>query len=125
MGKQFFEFLKDITNKKEYLYNEDTAEDYSPYMINRYLSMDSGTALYAQETNLMPNIDPQMHHDYMFYGLRKMNRYFDYTKKIEISKKIKVLGEYFNYSWGKARDIQNLFTDEDVENIAKQINYAD
>ena len=118
----FFEFLKDISYKKDYIYNDETRKDYSPYMINRYLSMLESTILYAQEMNTRPHIEPELHYEYLMNAIRPMSRFFKYKKAEKAHEDVVMLADYYQCSLVKAREYFKLHTLEDIREIAIKMN---
>lgn len=118
----FFDFLKDISQKKEYIYNDETKKSYVPYMVNRYLSMDQGTVLYAQEMNLRPGLPPELHYEYLMAAIRPMYRHFKYKKGSSEHEDVQMLSDYYECSLRTAREYFKLHTLEDIRNIANKMN---
>jgi hypothetical protein len=117
-----FEFLKNISQKKENILNEETKKSYSPYIINRYLSMHQGTILYAQEMNIRPSISSEMHYEYLINAVRPMYRRFEYKKAEKDHDDILLLSKYYECSITKARDYFKLHTIEEILSIASKYN---
>lgn len=111
-----FDLLKNINYTKEWVDVEDRGIDYSKFLINRTLSYGRDTIMYANEMNRLPNIDDQMHFDYFINILRKSKRFnkgFD-RKKDDL---IKVIMNYYNYTYQKANEIMPLLSDEQIETM--------
>lgn len=78
-----FDFLNDVSYKKEYLYNEDTKSQYNAFMILRGLGQHIDTVLLANELNKRPNISKEMHHDFLFYVIDARKRYGKWSKEVK------------------------------------------
>jgi len=118
----FWDFLKDISQKKENILNDDTKKSYSSYMINRYLSMLQGTVLYAQEMNLRPGMSDDMHYQYLLAAIRPMYRRFEYKKAEKNHEDIIMLADFYQCSIAKARDYFKLHSLEEMVEISKKFN---
>lgn len=116
-----FQFLTDISYNKKNILSEDVESQYSPYIINRFLSMDVSTIMYANEMNLRPNISKRMQYDYYLHGIKKHKRYFKYLKSTK-EKNLDIIKEYFNYSEKKAKEVVKLFSQQDLDAMATQLS---
>lgn len=117
----FFRFLTDISYEKEFLLNEDNQSQYYPYMVNRFLSMDVGTIMFAQEMNSRPSLDKDLHYQYLLNAVRKKKRYFKYMKN-EKNEQAQLLSEYYNININKAKEVLPLHTKDDLKVIASKLN---
>ena len=115
-----FDFLNDITFNKKNLLNDDTEKDYNSFMINRWLSMRVDTIMYAQEMNVNSHLPKNMQHDYYFYALKKQKRRFDYVKHKK-QNEIDIIKEYYGCSEVRAKEMLNLFSEEDMQYIKSKL----
>jgi len=117
-----FDFVKDINYKKKDLLKDDPdgqfEREYKPFLINRTLSFTSDTALYANEMNIRPFLDNKLQYHYLLNIIRPKNR-FGRWLKAEKYEAIDLIVEYYGYSFQKAREVIDIFTDEDLR-ILKQ-----
>lgn len=118
----FYDFLKDISSKKSYIYDDETKRDYTPYMINRFLSMERNTVLYAQEMNFRHQLDKDMHYEYLMAAIRPMYRHFKYQKADKIHDDIMMLAEYYNVNVSRAREMFKILTLDQMVEIQKLMN---
>lgn len=117
----FFEFLQDISYHKENILTEDNQSQYAPYMVNRFLSMDVSTLMYAQEMNSRPSLDKDLHYEYLINSIRKRKRFFKYIKA-DTDANVKLLAEYYNYSNAKAKEVLPLHSSKRLIEIATKMN---
>ena len=117
----FFKFLEDISYEKEFLLNDDNQSQYSPYMVNRFLSNDLSTLMYAQEMNIRPGIDKDMHYEYLMNAVRKKKRFFKYAKATK-DEVVTLLAEYYEYNARKAKEVASLHSEDDLASIASKLN---
>lgn len=115
------DFIKDISQFKKNILNEDNEKQYNSYLINRFLSMDATTILYAAEINIRPNMSKRMQYDYYLNAIEKRNRFFKYVKDVD-DENLAVVKEYFGYGKRKAKDALLLLTPEDIEYIKARLN---
>lgn len=116
-----FDFIKDISSFKKDILNEDNEKQYNSYLINRFLSMDVTTVLYAAEINIRPTMSKRMQYDYYLNAIEKRNRFFKYVKDVD-DENLAVVKEYFGYGKRKAKDALLLLTPEDIEYIKARLN---
>ncbi len=117
------EYLKAINHSKETLLDTDdefVEKKYMPFIINRCLSYFPDTIFYVNEMNACPSVDKKMHFDYLLNIIRKRKRYSKWLKTEE-SQRVNVIKEYYGYSDRKAREVVNIFTDSDIEEMAKYL----
>lgn len=113
-----FEFVNAINTTKQDLIrdseNPDLAETfYKPYPINKAFSYFKDTVMYANEINMYSNIDNKLQNDYYLNSIRKGKRYSKWHKKEE-DDKIEAIMEYYNVNYARAREINNILTDEQL-----------
>ena len=116
-----FDFLNNIQNFKNDIFDETTQSDYKPYVINRFLSANMDTVLYAQEMNQRSDLPKKLQHDFYLYGLRKKKRYCPWQKQSK-DDDVDAIMEYYNYSRTKALQILKLHTSEDLEYIKEMVS---
>jgi len=98
---------------------------YSPFLINKQLSVWPGTILYANEMNINYALDPKLQHAYYVASIRPTKRR-PYVKWMNDSKKNKDLdvgavAEYYKINTTKARQALNILTSTQLETIKKTL----
>ena len=116
-----FDFIKDISQNKKGIMNEETQKYYKPFMINKYLSMDVTTILYAAEINQRPYMPKEMQYDYYMSAIDKRNRFFKYVKETS-DENLAVVREYFGYGKKKAKEALSILSDDDIEYMKRRLN---
>lgn len=116
-----FDFLNDVSHLKKGILSEENESDLSTYMLNRFLSMNITTIMYANEMNKNPHLPKQMVYDYYFHALKKQKRHFKYVKhtKQDI---IDVIKEYHGYSEQFSKQIVDIFSPSDVEYMKSKLD---
>lgn len=115
------DFIKDISQFKKDILTEDVEKYYNSFLINKYLSMDATTVLYAAEMNLRPHMPKRMQYDYYLNAIEKRNRFFRYVKETS-DDNVAVVKEYFGYGKKKAKEALRLLSPEDLEYIKTRLN---
>ena len=120
MADLFKQILPDINyGKKNLIRTGDMDEgEYGgkSFIINRALSMNVDTVLYANEINQKYNLDPLLQYDYFINSLRKKKRWSKWAKTQE-SANLELVKTYYNYNEQRAREVLELLSDTQIENI--------
>ena len=115
-----FDFINDINfGKKNLLKDDDKGileKEYNSFIINRGLSYFSDTALYANEMNLRHELDKRMQNDYLLHSIRSKKRFSKWVKNKK-EERVDLIKQYFNYSNQKAREVLDIITDEEYNQI--------
>lgn len=119
-----FDFVKDINYRKKDLLKDDIdghlEQEYKPFLINRTLSFTHDTALHANEMNIRPFLDNKLQYQYLLNIIRPKNR-FGRWLKAEKYEAIDLIVEYYGYSLQKAREVVDIFTDEDLSTLRQKL----
>lgn len=86
-GVNLWSFVNSISEDKNYLFDEHTAKEYTPFTINRAFSIHIDTLHHASVMNQCYNLDKKMQHDYLFYSLPKKVRRKKWLKKSDEEKR--------------------------------------
>lgn len=110
-----FDVLNSLYHSKDLKFNE-IEKTYNPYMINKFVSMNSDLILVANEMNINPFLSKQVQFDFYTSIIRKKKRYTKYLKadKEEI---IDIIKFYMKCSNEKAKDILRLLSEEQVTEL--------
>jgi hypothetical protein len=93
-----------------------TERDYNPYFINRFLSSNLDTILYAQEMNQRYHISNHMQYDYLRNVVRKRRRKCSWGKKTKIDN-IEHIKLYYNCSTKDAVRYLDILNKEQINTI--------
>jgi hypothetical protein len=116
-----FDFINDLSQNKKDVLTEENEREYSAYMINRFLSMNITTIMYANEMNMNGHLPKRMQYDYYLNSIKKQKRYFKYIKH-KRQDDIDVIKEYHGYSEARAKEVLPIFTDEDIQYMKDRLN---
>lgn len=117
-----FDFLNSISYTKNDILEEYGEKEYNPYMINRWLSMRPDTIMYAQEMNQRPHLPKTMQYDYYMHSIKRIKRYFNYTKVNKDNEDLKCISEYYNISLNAAKSILHVHSPDEIKIIKEKLN---
>jgi len=125
-GTNIWSFVNSISEEKNYLFDDDTAKEYTPFTINRAFSIHIDTLHHASLMNQCYNLDKKMQHDYLFYALPKKVRRKKWLKKSDEEKReIKLLedvAQVIGYNFNKTRAFWKVLSeDQRKEFLAKYV----
>ena len=125
MADLFKEILPDINyGHTNLIRTDDMDEDEyggKCFIINRALSMNVDTVLYANEINQQYNLDPLLQYDYFINSLRKKKRWSKWAKA-STSANLELVKTYYNYNEQRAREVLDLLTEKQVEDIRLRLS---
>jgi hypothetical protein len=113
-----FELLNSINHTKQDLIENQiyTDKDYNSFVINKFLSGDIDTIIYANEMNIRPFLPKKMQYDFLRSTIRKRKRFVKWLKPQE-NNDIEVISRYYNCSLKRARDYYTLLSREQLDII--------
>lgn len=116
-----FEYLTAINDTKKDIMVDDIAEKgYNAFMVNRGLSYFNDTVLMANEMNQHAHLDNRLQFDFLINIVRKKKRFSKWAKA-QSSSDVEVLKEYYGYSNEKARQVYDLITLDQMEELKKKV----
>ena len=117
-----FDYLNAINYSKQNIMVDDIAEKgYNSFMVNRGLSYFNDTVLMANEMNRYHQIDSRLAFDFLINIIRKKKRFSKWNKP-EILSDVEVIKEYYGYSNQTARQIINLLSSDQMNELRKKVN---
>ena len=118
-----FDFINQINHGKTNLIDEkpELEKEYKPFIINRGLSFNHDTVLYANEMNFHNHADSKLQFDFFLNSIRPKKRYGNWLKRDgnEVLENIK---EYYKCSYTKAREYITLLNDSQLDIIKQRID---
>jgi Bacteriophage clamp loader A subunit len=109
-----------LQNKKNAFEDDVEYKDYNAFIVNRALSYHQDCLLYAQEMNMLPNLDKDMQYQYLINTIRSMKRPFHKWQKAESLDDLECVKRYFGYSNQKAKEALRILTNEQLTEIRKR-----
>ena len=116
-----FAYLNAINYTKQDVMVDDISEkQYNAFMVNRGLSYFNDTVLMANEMNQHAHLDNRLQFDFLINIVRKKKRFSKWAKA-QTSSDVEVIKEYYAYSNEKARQISDLITSDQMEELKKKV----
>ena len=117
-----FDFIKQINHGKKNLIDETPIleKEYVPFIVNRGLSFNHDTALYANEMNVQNHLDPKLQFDFLLNTIRPKKRWGKWIKR-ENNDTLELIKKYYSCSYEKARDYSTLLDDSQLDIIRQNI----
>lgn len=119
-----FDFVKSINYQKQDLLEDDLDQElekeYVPYIVNRALSFTPDTIISANEINQRPFTDKKLQYHYLLNSVRKKNRFGKWLKAEKLEK-IEIICKYYGYSIHKAKQVESIFSDNDIQYLKSQL----
>lgn len=118
--------LKDWLNsiyfsKKNLLEEIDNSNQYPAFIVNRMLSGNIDTTLFASELNERFTMDKDMQYKFLLYAVPKRKRFSNYLKKNKLED-LELVKSYYGYNTEKALDALRLLSKEQLVYIKEQLN---
>jgi hypothetical protein len=117
------DWLNSIYDNKKDLLKEDPelSKKYPNFVINRILSGNIDTVLFANELNERFTMDKDMQYKYLLYAIPKRKRFSQYLKKNEFEY-LNLVKTYYGYNNEKALEALKLLSKEQLEFIKQKLN---
>jgi|TARA_B100000959_G_scaffold235264_1_gene253460 hypothetical protein len=120
-----FEFINQINHGKTNLIDQtpEVEKEYKSFIVNRGLSFNHDTALYANEMNFHSHLDSKLQFDFFLNTIRPKKRYGKWLKrKKEDNVVLELIKKYCKCSYAKARDYALLLNESQLDIIRQQID---
>ena len=116
------DWLNSINFNKENLIEEDpsTIKDYAPYIMNRCLSGNIDSILFANEMNKYSFLDKDMQYSFYLNTLRKKKRFSPWLRKAKVTD-LEIIKQYYGYSNEKASNALKILTPEQINFIKQRL----
>ena len=117
------DWLNSINQTKQNLIDEDPSleKEYAPYIINRCLSGQVDTVLFANEMNLNHHLDKDMQYSFYLNSIRKRKRFSPWIHKDKV-KDLECVKQYYGYSNENASQALKILTKEQLAFIKKRLD---
>jgi hypothetical protein len=123
MTTELKDWLNSINFTKENLTekNPDLIKEYAPFIINKCLSGQIDTILFANEMNMNHHLDKDMQYSFYLNSLRKRKRFSPWLRKDKITD-LECVKQYYGYSNEKASQALKILTKEQINFIKKRLD---
>jgi len=117
------DWLNSINFTKENLTEEnpDLIKEYAPFIINKCLSGQIDTILFANEMNMNHQLDKDMQYSFYLNSLRKRKRFSPWIRKDKVTD-LECVKQYYGYSNEKASQALKILTKEQINFIKKRLD---
>ena len=118
-----FDFVKQINQGKVNLIDEtpELEKEYKQFIINRALSFNHDTVLYANEMNFNNHLDSKLQFDFFLNTIRPKKRYSKWLKR-ENNEVLELIKVYYKCSYANAREYVTLLDDSQLDIIKQRID---
>jgi hypothetical protein len=116
------DWLNSINFTKENLIKEDPncIKEYAPYVVNKCLSGQIDTILFANEMNMHHQLDKDMQYSFYLNSLRKRKRFSPWLRKDKIED-LECVKKYYGFSNEKASQALKILNKTQLDFIKKRI----
>jgi hypothetical protein len=114
------DYLKAINETKEPLLDtkdETWEKKYSPFIINRCMSMFYDTIMHTNEMNGLHFLPKRMQFHYLINSVRTKKRFGGKWLSQTKFKDLELVKEYYGYSNAKAKEALSLLSSDQLDNI--------
>ena len=117
------DWLNTINLSKENMIDEDPdlESQYPPFIVNKCLSGQMDSLMFANEMNKFPQLDKKLQYDFFINSLRKRKRFSPWLRKDKI-KHIEAVRRYYGFSTEKAEQALNILSNEQLDFIYEKLN---
>ena len=117
-----FDYLNSVNYEKQNLMVDDVSESqYNAFMVNRGLSYFPDSILYANQMNGFEHLDNKLQYEFYLHGLTKRKRFSKWSKKDDITDKIRAVMFYYKYSHERALEALSILSDEQITIIEEKM----
>jgi len=116
------DWLNSVNFSKTNLLEEDPAaiKDYNPFVMNRLLSGDIDSIMYANEMNMNHHLNKELQYSFYLNSLRKRKRYSSWIRKDTI-KDIEYVKTYYGYNNEKAEQALKILNKTQINFIKQRL----
>lgn len=114
-----FDYINSISENK--IYKGEDLDEYSPFYINRALSLFYDTILDASVLNMFPQADKKYQYDYYFYKLKKKKRFGGkWPKTGAVDENLKLIMSTYKYNVDRAKEVLDIFSEDDLTTLKEK-----
>jgi hypothetical protein len=122
MTTELKDWLNSINFTKENLTKEnpDLIKEYAPFIINKCLSGQIDTILFANEMNMNHHLDKDMQYSFYLNSLRKRKRFSPWLRKDKVTD-LECVKQYYGYSNEKASQALKILSKDQIAFIKQRL----
>ncbi len=116
------DWLNSINFTKDNLMEEDPncIKEYAPYIINKCLSGQIDSILFANEMNMNHQLDKDMQYSFYLNSLRKRKRFSPWLRKDKVTD-LECVKSYYGYSNEKASQALKILNKSQIDFIKQRL----
>jgi hypothetical protein len=116
------DWLNSINFSKNNLLEEspESIKEYPPYIVNKCLSGEIDSILFANEMNMHHQLDKDMQYSFYLNTLRKRKRFSPWIRKDKI-KDLECIKQYYGYNNEKASQALKILNKVQIEFIKQRL----
>jgi hypothetical protein len=118
MTYELKDWLNSINFTKEDL--SENIKEYAPFIINKCLSGNIDSVLFANEMNRYHSLDKDMQYSFFLNSLRKRKRFSPWLRKDKV-KDLECVKQYYGYSNEKASQALKVLNKEQLKFIKQRL----
>jgi hypothetical protein len=122
MTTELKDWLNSINFTKENLTEEnpDIIKEYAPFIVNKCLSGQIDTILFANEMNINHHLDKDMQYSFYLNSLRKRKRFSPWLRKDKVTD-LECVKQYYGYSNEKASQALKILSKDQIAFIKQRL----
>jgi hypothetical protein len=122
MTYELKDWLNSINFTKENIMKEDpgSIKEYAPYIINKCLSGQIDSILFANEMNMNHQLDKDMQYSFYLNSLRKRKRFSTWIRKDKVQD-LECVKKYYGYSNEKALQALKILNKSQLNFIKQRL----
>ena len=122
MKVELKDWLNSINMTKENLLGDRAEEkEYPAFIINKCMSGQVDTVLFANQLNLNHQLPNKLQYDFYLNSIRKKKRFSPWLRKEKI-KDLDAVKSYYGYSNEKAMQALKILNKEQIDHIYKRLD---
>jgi hypothetical protein len=122
MTTELKDWLNSINFTKDNLTEEnpDLIKEYAPFIINKCLSGQIDSILFANEMNMNHHLDKDMQYSFYLNSLRKRKRFSPWLRKDKVTD-LECIKQYYGYSNEKASQALKILSKDQIAFIKQRL----
>lgn len=119
--QNLFDIIKNVSYHKDLEKLNEPYEEYSSFILNRYLAAEPDCLFSVAMLNERKHIPQNVQNLFLFYTINKKNRFFKFEKK-EKKEDLDIIMKYYKCSYNVAKEYKKILSEEQIEIITKRMD---
>lgn len=120
MTKNVFDYVNSVTADKKDLSDDPLFDnEYSPFLVNKALSMYPDTVLHANIINMYPESSKLSQYKFYLYSIRPKKRFAKWPKKTT-DDELTYIRRFFECNTQRAEEIRRVLSDDQIKMIVTE-----